>query len=168
MTRNQKIALGCGGAGCLGLIVVAIAGGLLYFFAIRPAAYRAASRNYNYNSNYNSNFNINSNSDENSNSNSSIDSNSNANANSDSSTSASSMSDDDKHKLFHAATMTGETELITRVNVKLGLWKDDHTPGDNYQQFATEHAIWVFQNLDWVRTISTTEKAKAYVEEHLP
>ncbi len=160
MTRNQKIALGCGGAGCLGLIVVAIAGGLIYFFALRPAAYRAASRNYNFNVNLNDNS-------SNSNSNSSIDSNSNFNANSDSSTSASSMSDDDKHKLFHAATMTGETDLITRVNVKLGLWKDDHTPGDNYQQFATEHAIWVFQNLDWVRTINTTEKAKAYVEEHL-
>jgi hypothetical protein len=33
MTRNQKIALGCGGAGCLGLIVVAIAGVLIYYFA---------------------------------------------------------------------------------------------------------------------------------------
>ena len=35
MTRNQKIALGCGGAGCLGLIVVLIAGVLIYFFAYR-------------------------------------------------------------------------------------------------------------------------------------
>ena len=157
MNRNQKIALGCGGAGCLGLIVVAIAGGLIYFFALRPAAYRA-SRDYNLNSNYNSNFNINTNDN----------SDDDANSNSDSDTSASSLSDDDKHKLFHAATMTGETETITRVNVKLGLWKDDHTPGDDYQQFATEHAIWVFQNMDWVRSINTTEKAKAYVEEHLP
>ena len=78
------------------------------------------------------------------------------------------MSDDEKHKLFHCATMTGETELMTRVNVKLGLWAEDGVPKDNYQQFATEHAIWVFQNMDWVRTINTTEKAKAYVEEHLP
>ena len=163
MTRNQKIALGCGGAGCLGLIVVAIAGGLIYFFAVRPAAYRA-SRDYNFNSNYNSNFNINSNdnSDENTNSNS------NSNANSDSTGTASSLSDDDKHKLFHAATMTGESEIITRVNVKLGLWSEDGVPKDNYQQFATDHAIWVFQNMDWVRTISTTEKAKAYVDENLP
>ena len=161
MNRNQKIALGCGGAGCLGLIVVAIAGGLIYFFAIRPAAYRAASRDYNFNVNLNDNS---------SNSNSNIDSNSNfnSNANSDSSTSASSLSDDDKHKLFHAATMTGESEVITRVNVKLGLWTEDGVPKDNYQQFATEHAIWVFQNMDWVRTINSTEKAKAYVEENLP
>lgn len=162
MTRNQKIALGCGGAGCLGLIVVAIAAGLIYFFyASQRARYERASGDYNFNLNDNS-----------SNSNSSFDSNSNSNSNSDSdsdsSTSASSMSDDDKHKLFHAATMTGETEMITRVNVKLGLWKDEHTPGDNYQEFATEHAIWVFQNMDWVRSINTTEKAKAYVEEHLP
>jgi hypothetical protein len=164
MNRNQKIALGCGGAGCLGLIVVAIAGGLIYFLVFRPAAYRAASRNFNYNSNYNSNFNINANDNSNDNANS----NSDSNANSDSTATTSSLSDDDKHKLFHAATMTGETETITRVNVKLGLWRDDHTPGDDYQQFATEHAIWVFQNMDWVRTINTTEKAKAYVEENLP
>ena len=163
MTRNQKIALGCGGAGCLGLIVVAIVGSLIYFLALRPAAYRAASRNYNFNVNLNDNS-----SNSNLNSNSNFDSNSNSNVNSDSNASASSLSDDDKHKLFHAATMTGETGTITRVNVKLGLWKDDHTPGDNYQEFATDHAIWVFQNMDWVRSINTREKAKAYVEEHLP
>ena len=145
----------------MGLIVVAIVGGLIYFFAVRPAAYRA-SRNYNYNFNVNDNYNSNYNSNSNSNSDSADDSNDN------SSSSTSSLSDDDKHKLFHAATMTGDTELITRVNVKLGLWKDNHTPGDDYQQFATEHAIWVFQNMDWVRSINTTEKAKAYVEENLP
>ena len=32
MTRNQKIALGCGGAGCLGLIVVVVAGCLIWVF----------------------------------------------------------------------------------------------------------------------------------------
>ena len=33
MNRNQKIALGCGGAGCLGLIVVAVAAGLVYYYS---------------------------------------------------------------------------------------------------------------------------------------
>src|ERR1043166_4159487 len=98
MTRNQKIALGCGGAGCLGLIVVAIAGGLIYYFMMGQAArYRAATRDYNFNVNLNSN------------SNSSDDTNRNSNSSS-SSSSASSMSDDDKHKLFQAAAMTGDTE----------------------------------------------------------
>ena len=35
MNRNQKIALGCGGAGCLGLIVVVIAA-WAYLFLLSP------------------------------------------------------------------------------------------------------------------------------------
>ena len=72
MTRNQKIALGCGGAGCLGLLVVAIAGGLIYYFwaGYRDATDRAerANRNYNFNVNLsesNSNSNANDNTSEN-------------------------------------------------------------------------------------------------------
>lgn len=151
MTRNQKIALGCGGAGCLGLIVVAIAGCLLYFFMIRPAAYRAASREYNFNVNRNSN------------SNSNDDSNFNSNSNS----SSSSMSSDDKHKLYLAATVTGDTDLIKRVSIHIGIMNDDGTPNDEYRSFMIEHASWAFQNLDFAREIGTKEKAQAYVDEHL-
>ena len=155
MTRNQKIALGCGGAGCLGLIVVVIAGGLGYFFYMRQSAVRA-SRNSNYNvnlrdSNSNSNSNDNSNDDSNSNSNSSA---------------ASSMSDDDKHKLFHAASVTADAELIRRVNVKIGILNDDFTPGDDYQQFAIDHVTWAFRNTDFIGEINTAEKARAYVNEN--
>ncbi len=151
MTRNQKIALGCGGAGCLGLIVVAIAGGLIYFFALRPAAYRAASRNYNFN--YNSNSNAND--DVNSNDSSSV-------------SSASSLSDDDKHKLYQAGAMSGDSELAQRVSIKLGLLNDDLTPTDEYPVFLGAHVTWSFRNTDFIKSINTTEKAKAYVEEHLP
>src|SRR3569832_1241796 len=114
MTKNQKIALGCGGAGCLGLIVVAIAGGLIYFFMSRSPARR--SYNYKYNVSTNRNSNSNTNSDLPSN----INSNSNS-SNSNSSSSASSMSDDDKHKLYQAAGMTGDAELIRRVSFLFGL-----------------------------------------------
>ena len=89
-----------------------------------------ASRNYNFNVNL---------SDSNSNSNSNDNSNDDSNSNSNSSA-ATSMSDDDKHKLFHAASLTGDAELIQRVNVKIGILNDDFTPGDAYQQFAIDHA----------------------------
>jgi hypothetical protein len=59
MTRNQKIALGCGGGGCLGLIVVAIAGGLIYYLVSRAPA-RSYNRNFNVSTNRNSNSNDNS------------------------------------------------------------------------------------------------------------
>lgn len=157
MTRNQKIALGCGGAGCLGLIVVAIAGGLIYYFMMSSAArYRAATRDYNFNVNLNSN------------SNSSDDTNRNSNSSSSSSTSASELSDDDRHKLFQAGAMSGDSDLAQRVNVKIGLLNEDFTPAAGYQSFMAEHISWAIRSREFIVSINTPEKAKAYVEEHLP
>ena|ERR1044072_3826490 len=158
MNRNQKIALGCGGAGCLGLIVVAIAGGLIYYF-MRNAA---TNRNYNFNVSTNRNSNSNDNSDFSTNRN---DNSSNSNS---SSSSASSISDEDKHRLYHAAGMTGDTELVNRVNVKLGLLNEDFTPGDDYQKFVLAHVDWAIRSTDFINSINTAEKARAYVNTHIP
>jgi hypothetical protein len=156
MNRNQKIALGCGGAGCLGLIVVAIVGCVVYF------VYYSQSRRYSANYNYNINSNSNSNSNDNS------DLTSNTNDNSSSSTSTSSMSEDDKHKLYQAATMTGDEELIRRVNVKIGLMEDDYTPGPNFQSFVAAHVSWAIRNRDFIMSMDSPEKAREYVNEHFP
>jgi hypothetical protein len=144
MNRNQKIALGCGGAGCLGLIAVTIVGCVIYF------VYYAQSQRYTANRNYN--FNINTNSNSNSNDNSDL--NSNANDNS-SATDTSSMSEDDKHKLYQAASMTG-------------LMDEDFTPGPNYQTFVAEHVSWAIRNTDFIQSMDTPEKARNYVNENFP
>jgi hypothetical protein len=151
MNRNQKIALGCGGAGCLGLIAVTIVGCVVYF------VYYSQSRRYS--ADYNSNYNTNSNS--NSNDNSDLTSNANDN-------SSSSMSEDDKHKLYQAANMTGDPELIRRVSVKIGLMDDDYTPGANYQTFIAEHVSWAIRNRDFIVSLNSQEKARDYVNEHFP
>ena len=163
MNRNQKIALGCGGAGCLGLIVVVIAGCVIYF------VYYNQSRRYSA-SNYNYNFNVNSNSNSSTNDNSDVPSNLNANSNSSnsSSTSTSSISEDDKHKLYQAAGMTGDAEVIRRVSVRIGLMDEDYTPGENYQKFVEEHVSWAIRNTDFIQSINTAEKARAYINEHFP
>jgi hypothetical protein len=164
MTRNQKIALGCGGAGCLGLIVIAIAACAVYFLVYRQPAVRRASReNININFNYNSDNSNASTPEADANSNTS-----NSNSNSDSSTSASSMSEDDKHKLFQAASMTGDNELVRRVLVKLGLTEADYTPGEKYQTFMAEHISWGAHNYAFIQSINTPEKARAYVNSHFP
>jgi len=156
MTKNGKIALGCGGAGCLGLIVVAVAGALIYFM------WKPSTTNRNYN------FNV-SNNNRNSNTNTSSDSNANTNSdNTNSSSSTSSMTDDDKHKLYQAAAMTGDTELLRRVSVKLGLLNEDFTPGDDYVSFIKDHAIWAFKNADFIGSLDSKEKAMSYVNEHMP
>lgn len=154
MTKNQKIALGCGGAGCLGLIVVVIAGGLIYFLSYR--------RSYSTDGNYN--FNVNTNRSNNTNDNT----NSNDNSNSSISSSASSLSDDDKHRLWQAASMTGDAELLRRVSVKIGLVNEDYTEGDDYHEFVTDHVTWALRNVNFIRSIGSAEKARAYVNQHFP
>ena len=78
------------------------------------------------------------------------------------------MSEDDKHKLYQAAVMTGDAELVKRVNIKLGLLNDDNTPTDYYEQFITGHIEWAPRNLKFIQSISTAEKARAYVDLNLP
>ena len=157
MNRNAKIALGCGGAGCLGLIVVVIAVALLIVFGVIKAPGL-----YNPNRNSNDNYNFNSNSNNNSNSNS----NDNLNTNSDSSSSSSSMSDDDKHKLLMAASFANDTEMMQRVMRKLGFITDTGVAPD-YAQFLQEHAEWAHRNQDFINSVNTEESARAYLNAHI-
>ena len=155
MTKNQKIALGCGGAGCLGLIVVAVVG-LVVWLVILPAR---TKREFNYNFSTNGNSNLNSNSTPNVNAAS--------NANNDNS-SSSEMSDEDKHRLYQAASMTGDPEMLRRVSVKLGLMNSDFTTSDRYLSFVRDHVSWALRNGEFISSLDTKEKAAAYVNEHFP
>ncbi len=153
MTRNAKIALGCGGAGCLGLIVVVVAVAVMIVTGVikAPGIYSPNS-NSNYNYNRNSNFNANANE--------------NSNAN-DSSDSSSSLADDDKHKLFQAAAASQDQALMRRVWLKLGLMKSNGALSDDYADFTKAHIAWIFRNTDFIQTVNTPEKGRAYVDEHI-
>lgn len=158
MNRNAKIALGCGGAGCLGLIVVVIAVALLIVFGVikAPGIY-----NPNRNSNHNYNFNSNSN-----NSNGNTNDNDNVNTNSDSPSSSSSLSNDDKHKLLMAASFANDTQMMQRVIRKLGFITDSGVAPD-YAQFLQEHAEWAHRNQEFIDSVNTEESARAYLNAHI-
>src|SRR6266498_1443058 len=142
MNRNQKIAIGCGVAGCLGLILIVI---LVVVLAV--LGYVAVPGM--------------------SNSNTNTDTNSNENSNSDASSSSSSMTEDDRHKLFQAAAATQDHALTRRVWEKLGLLKTDGSPNDDYEVFIKDHIGWIFRNAGFVQSISNPEKARAYVDAHI-
>jgi alpha-galactosidase len=153
MTRNTKVALGCGGGGCLGLILLVILFAVLVVTGVikAPGLYnpdRGSNTNYNYNrnSNYNSNLNLNSNSN--------------------TSNTPSTMSDDDKHRLLLAASIASDTELMQRVIRKLGFITDSGV-SDDYAQFIREHASWAIRNREFYSTVNTPEKARAYINEHI-
>ena len=159
MTRNQKIALGCGGGGCLGIILLVILIGVLSTFGFLSMPWSSTNSNYNFNVNNSRNSNFNSNYNSNSNRNS------NSNFNSDdSSSSSSSMSSDDKHRLYQAAGMTKDQALMLRVFNKIGL---GNGTGEDHQQFIKEHFSWAMNNLDFIQSVNTPETARAYVEEHI-
>lgn len=138
-------------------IILLIVIGLVLSAAGYLALPGSTNRNYNYNTNTNRNSNFNSNLNDNSNDNS------NANSDSDSS-SSSSMSSDDKHKLYQAAGTTKDRDLMLRVFSKIGL--GDGT-GADHQEFIKEHFPWAMKNLEFIQSINTPEKARAYVEEHI-
>jgi hypothetical protein len=149
MNRNQKIAIGCGAAGCLGLIVVLITCVALYLmFGTSLSTTRRGNVNR-----------------------SSSSSNSNSNSNSNSATgeetSNSSMSDDDKHKLFQAAGGTGDSELMQRVLRKLGFIDPDDNQTAEYAEFLKNHLGWAIKNREFIQSVNTPEKARAYVEAHI-
>lgn len=156
MNKNQKIAIGCGAAGCLGLIVLIVLGVVGYF------VYEASM-----NANRNRNANLNSRATETENDNA----NSNANSNTSSSGSedgtSSSMSDDDKHKLFQAAGGTQDSEIMQRVLRKFNFIKEDGSSTDEYAAFLKDHITWAVRNLEFIQSVSTPEKARAYVEAHI-
>jgi hypothetical protein len=149
MNKNQKIAVGCGVAGCLGLIllvIVIVVLGVMGYVALPGVS--SSNRNYNYNSN--SNYNANTDS--------------NTNSNSDSSSSSSTMSEDDKHKLFQAAGITKDSALILRVLRKIGY---PNGTGEGYQEFVQAHMGWAMKNTDFIRSVLTPESGRAYVEAHI-
>ena len=148
MTKNQKIALGCGGAGCLGLIVLVVIGLIVFVYQRSSSFGSNRSSNYNFNSNRSADSNT-------------------SDKNSSSSTSSTSISDDDKHKLFQAVSMTKDEELSHRVWKKLGLMGKDDTPNDQYAEFVKDHVIWLFKNTDFIQSVNTEEKAREYVDAHI-
>lgn len=157
MNKNQKIAAGCGAVGCLGLIVVAIAVGVFFFYKSQRGSI-AERRSPIININTNSNSNQNSNANENE---SSTPTEPPANG------TANTFSDDDKHKLFQAASMSQDADLMQRVVKKLGLFKANGIPADDYPQFIKDHITWGASNSAFIASLDTPEKARAYVDAHL-
>lgn len=82
--------------------------------------------------------------------------------------SAANMSDDDKYKLFYAATQTRDPAIQTDVAKKIGLVNSDGTPTDYYKKFVDGAMGWAQKNLAFVQEVNTPDKAKEYVKSHTP
>jgi len=64
--------------------------------------------------------------------------------------------------------MTGDAEMLRRVSVKLGIFNEDFTPGDDFLVFVKDHGIWAIRNTEFIESLDSKEKAVDYVNKHFP
>lgn len=78
------------------------------------------------------------------------------------------MSDDDKHKLFQAASITGEPTLILEAYKKMGLVDAGGKPTPAFEPFTKTHMDWAIKNAAWVQEHNDRNRAREYVKSHMP
>lgn len=125
------------------------------------ARMKAPAQTYTYNYNYNYNSNSSNYNARPSNSNG-YSSNSNS-----SSKPSSTMTDDDKYKLFFAASKTGDQKLIVAAYQKIGIVDQNSMPTSDYKTFLAGSVAWAFKNTAFIQSISTPDKAREYVNAHM-
>ena len=54
--------------------------------------------------------------------------------------------------------------LILRVLTKIGF---PNGQGAGYAEFVKEHFDWAMKNLEFMQSVNTAEKARAYVDAHI-
>jgi len=82
--------------------------------------------------------------------------------------SAANMSGDDKHKLYQAAMNTRDAKLLQQATEAIGLADANGTPRPAFDSFVKEHADWASKNFEFVKEYIAPDKAKEYVNSHLP
>ncbi|HEY0377778.1 MAG TPA: hypothetical protein VGC87_12705 [Pyrinomonadaceae bacterium] len=78
-------------------------------------------------------------------------------------TTARNYTEDEKHRLFQAVGITGDTDLIIEVAYKIGIADAKGNQNENFEPFRQQHPDWAARNLAWVREYRDKDKARAYV-----
>lgn len=119
------------------------------------------------NSNDNSNYDWNVNSNRSDNSASNSNSNSTSSDSTDESADSNNMSETEKYRLFYAAAKSGDTDLQQRAARKVGIVDANGVPTSTYQSFTKGMINWAFTDSEWVQTMDSAQKARAYAEQRL-
>ncbi len=91
-----------------------------------------------------------------------------------STTRSSRLTEDEKHRLYAAALASSESPLDTnqfkQVCAKIGIFDPQGNPNDKYMAFVSQHIEWGTNSEadEFRREINTKEKARAYIDGHLP
>jgi hypothetical protein len=78
------------------------------------------------------------------------------------------FSEDDGHKCFQAASMSGDVALIREVSRRLCISVADGASQGDFDKFVEEHKAWAIKNALFVARLGTAEEAKNYLASHMP
>ena len=91
----------------------------------------------------------------------------NSNSNSSPRPTSSDMTDEEKYRLFYAATKTEDKFLQSEAAKKIGIIDASGQPTASYKTFVTNATSWAMNDVDFIRTVDTPAKARAYVNSHM-
>lgn len=148
-----------GGVLALGVVILGItAFGIYYYVSSRQTDF-----NYNYNSsaaNYSSNGNL---------SNAFGVNTATANSSTDSMTfDDSSITEEEKYRLFYAASKVGEQPLTVKISKKIGIIDEKGQATPYYKTFIAGMLSWATKDVEFVKKIDSKEKAREYVDSQMP
>lgn len=81
-------------------------------------------------------------------------------------TTSSTSSEDEKYRLFYAATKVGDQQLQKEIARKIGIIDTSGSPTPYYQTFVKGAGEWGVRDSAWVQTHNTPEAARAWVNTH--
>jgi hypothetical protein len=94
-------------------------------------------------------------------------SNSNSNSSPRTTTTSSSMTDEEKYRLFYAATKTEDKFLQAQAARKIGVIDGSGKPTSSYGTFVSNAMSWATNDVAFIRSVDSPTKARAYVNAHM-
>lgn len=81
--------------------------------------------------------------------------------------SSSSMTNEEKYRLFWAATKTDDKFLQVEAAKKIGVIDGSGRPTPSYQEFVRNATSWAVNDVAFIRSVDTPSKARTYVNAHM-
>lgn len=151
--KKSRLGLWLAILGGVAVLIVLIGGaglaGLLYYFSTSRT-----STDYNYNSSSNLNQ-----------SNTSF---GNTNVSANNSTLTAEMTEDEKYRLFYAASKVGDSALTLKVSKRIGIMDESNKPTPFYKTFVAGMFKWAMRDGEFVKRIDSKEKALEYINSVMP
>lgn len=78
------------------------------------------------------------------------------------------MSEDEKYRLFYAASKVNDKVLLMKVSKKIGIIDESSQPTPFYKTFTEGMIKWAMKDVEFVKKVNTKQKAREYINSIMP